>query len=70
MTIRILTTLYNSEKYVGLTIQSLQAQNVKDWVCYITDDISTDRSLEVVDRMIKGDDRFVIIRNKEKRNFF
>lgn len=66
MTIRVLTTLYNSEEYVGLTIQSLQAQNVIDWKCYITNDISTDRSIEVIERMIKNDDRFEIINNKEK----
>jgi glycosyltransferase involved in cell wall biosynthesis len=62
----IVTTLYNAEDYVERCIGSLMGQNYRDFVCYITDDISTDRSVEKVKEMIKGDDRFILIENKEK----
>lgn len=62
----IVTTLYNAEEYVEKCISSLMGQNYKDFVCYITDDMSTDKSVELVKGMIKGDDRFILIENKEK----
>ncbi len=62
----IVTTLYNAEDYVERCLGSLMGQNYRDFVCYITDDISTDGSVEKVKAMIKGDDRFILIENKEK----
>jgi len=62
----IVTTLYNAEEYVERCIGSLMGQNYRDFVCYITDDISTDGSVDKVKAMIKGDDRFILIENKEK----
>jgi glycosyltransferase involved in cell wall biosynthesis len=62
----IVTTLYNAEDYVERCIGSLMGQNYKDFTCYITDDISTDGSVEKVKSMINGDDRFILIENKEK----
>lgn len=62
----IVTTLYNAEDYVEKCIGSLMGQNYKDFTCYITDDISTDNSVEKVKNMINGDDRFILIENKEK----
>jgi len=62
----ILTTLYNSEEYVLKTLESIKKQNYKDFKCYITDDISTDNSPNIVETFIKNDDRFILIRNKDK----
>jgi glycosyltransferase involved in cell wall biosynthesis len=62
----IVTTLYNAEDYVERCIGSLMGQNYRDFTCYITDDISTDNSVEKVKNMINGDDRFILIENKEK----
>ena len=66
MKLIILTTCYNAKKYIWRTIQSLQAQNIQDWHCYITDDMSTDGSADFVEAQIKGDDRFTLIRNESK----
>ena len=62
----IVTTLYNAEKYVDRCIGSLMSQKFKDFKCYITDDLSTDNSVNVVKEMISGDDRFILIENKNK----
>lgn len=65
--IRVLTTLYNSEKYIPMTIQSLKLQKNKNWKCYITADLPTDNSIQVARDNIGDDSRFEIIENKEKQ---
>lgn len=62
----ILTTLYNSEKYIERTIRSIQLQTFKDYKVYITDDLSTDSSYETAKASIEGDERFVLIKNPIK----
>ena len=37
------------------------SQNFKDFTCYITDDMSTDKTVDVVKKTIQGDDRFILI---------
>lgn len=61
----IMTTLYNAEKYIKRCIDSMKIQK-ENFICYITDDISTDSSREVVKKEIEGDSRFVLIENKTK----
>lgn len=41
-------------------------QKYKNFKCYITDDLSTDNSVKKVENIIKGDDRFILIKNTEK----
>jgi len=67
MKIIVAVTLYNSADIVERTLSSIMGQSYKNFVCYITDDLSTDNSAEVVEKFIEGDDRFVLIRNTEKR---
>jgi glycosyltransferase involved in cell wall biosynthesis len=62
----IVTTLYNAEAYIEKCIGSLMGQIFKDFKCYITDDLSTDNSVNIVKNMIHGDDRFILIENKVK----
>ena len=64
--IRILTTCYNAQPYIGKTITSIKAQKNTDWHCYITDDISTDDSVELIKELIKDDNRFTLIVNENK----
>ena len=47
-------TLYNSGNIVEKTLQTIKNQTFKKFVCYITDDLSTDNSVEVVENFIKG----------------
>mgnify|MGYP003625302275 FL=1 len=62
----ILTTLYNAEKYIERCIGSIMGQTYINFKCYITDDISTDNSANLVRAMINGDDRFILIENTSK----
>lgn len=62
----ILTTTYNCEFFIEKCIQSLLDQSFKDFVCYITDDMSTDRTVEKARSIINNDPRFIIMENKAK----
>jgi len=62
----VVTTLYNGAEYIEKCINSIMSQSHKDFKCYITDDISTDNSVDVTKDLIKGDDRFILIENKTK----
>lgn len=64
--IHVVTTLYNCEDYIEKCIGSLMGQKYKNFKCYITDDLSTDNSVKKAENMIKGDDRFILIKNTEK----
>ena len=62
----ILTTSYNCEKFVEKSLLSIMGQRFKDFKCYITDDLSTDNTVDVIRNTISGDDRFILIENKQK----
>ena len=60
----ILTTTYNCENYIEKCLYSIMSQSFKHFTCYITDDLSTDSTIRIIEGVIKGDDRFVLIKNK------
>lgn len=60
-----MTTLFNAEKYIKLCIDSIKIQK-EEFHCYITDDMSTDKSIEIVETEIKNDNRFTLIKNNKK----
>ena len=62
----ILTTTYNCENYVEKSLLSILSQRFKDFKCYITDDMSTDNTVDMIKKTINGDDRFILIENKIK----
>jgi glycosyltransferase involved in cell wall biosynthesis len=62
----ILTTTYNCENFVEKSLFSIMSQKYKDFTCYITDDMSTDKTVEIIEKTIKGDSRFVLIKNEKK----
>jgi glycosyltransferase involved in cell wall biosynthesis len=66
MKIIVLTTTYNCENYVERSLSTIMTQTYKNFKCYITDDLSTDETVERVKKFIKDDDRFVLIENKTK----
>lgn len=59
--ISIVIPLYNKEKSVRTTLESVRAQSYKDWECVVVDDGSTDKSLEVVEQFKIEDLRFKIL---------
>lgn len=59
--------MYNSEKYIAQTIESVQRQTFEDWEYIIADNMSTDRSREIALRY--SDDtriKVVVAENKGK----
>ena len=45
---------------------SIMSQRYDDFKCYITDDLSTDGTVEVIKKTISNDPRFVLIQNTKK----
>lgn len=66
MGVIVLTTSYNCEKFIERSLATIMSQTYKDFRCFITDDISTDNTVEKIKEFIKNDNRFVLIENKTK----
>jgi len=62
----ILTTTYNCENYIEKCIYSIMSQSFSEFICYITDDISTDNTVKKIEDIIKDDRRFILIKNTTK----
>lgn len=65
--LRILTTLYNAKDYLPKCLASIRSQRHADFHCLILDDLSTDGSAELAEKLIRGDWRFQLVRNEKKR---
>jgi len=62
----ILTTTFNCENYIERSLLSIMSQSYKDFKCYITDDLSTDTTVDIIKKTISDDPRFILIENKTK----
>lgn len=60
-TISVIIPVYNSEKYVGRCIESVQAQTYTDWQLILVDDGSKDKSLEICHEYAGSDTRIRVI---------
>ena len=67
MKLVIVSTFWNSEDYVADCIKSIKNQYYGEFVAYMVDDMSTDNSYEVALDAIDGDERFILIKNTEKK---
>lgn len=67
MKIVVAVTLYNSEDFIVKCLGSIMNQTHENFICYITDDLSTDNSYNEAKSFIDGDNRFKLIKNTEKR---
>lgn len=65
MFFKIILPNYNSEKWIKKCIDSILEQTFKDFILIITDDLSTDKSPEIIKSY--KDERIVFIPLKEKR---
>ena len=65
--ISIITPTYNSELYISETILSIQNQTFTDWELIITDDYSSDNTVEVIQSFIKKDDRIRLYKLKSNQ---
>ena len=63
--VSIIVPMYNAEKFIGTTIESVLAQTYQNWEMLIMNDVSTDNSLAIVSMYAKKDERIKIV-NTEK----
>jgi glycosyltransferase involved in cell wall biosynthesis len=63
--VAIVIPVYNTEKYVGECIDHILAQTYTNWVCYITDNASTDNTVSVIKSHTKSDSRFKLFCNSQ-----
>ena len=66
MSLVILTTTYNCQDYIEKCLATIMTQTHKDFRCFITDDMSTDQTVNKIKNFIKEDNRFILIENKNK----
>ncbi len=74
-TVDILMATYNGERFVGEQIESIQAQTFKNWRLLVSDDCSSDGTLDVVHRYADEDERIRVVSEGiryggAKENFF
>ena len=55
--VSIITPCYNSENFISETINSVLNQTYKNWEMIIVDDVSTDRSVDIISTFCKQDAR-------------
>ena len=60
--VSIVTPVYNSEKFISDTIESVQDQTYKNWELLLVDDCSKDASAEIIESYRKDDERIKYIK--------
>lgn len=55
--VSIIVPIYNTEKFIGLTLQSIQNQSYQNWEAILVDDASTDKTVEIIKDFAKKDNR-------------
>lgn len=62
--ISVIVPVYNCEKYIRKTIQSVKDQTFEDWELILVDDGSSDESGHICDMEAEKDDRIRVIHNE------
>lgn len=65
--VSVLMPVYNTEKYVAESIESILQQTFSDFEFIILDDCSTDRSLEIIQKYAKQDSRIRVYQNSQNQ---
>ena len=65
MKVSVITPMYNCEKFISETIESVINQTYTNWEMIIIDDCSTDKSKEIAKQYIERDKRIRLIELKE-----
>jgi len=63
--VSIITPLYNSEKFIGATIESVLAQSYSNWEMIVVDDVSSDNGVSVTEEYRKKDERIRLFQLEE-----
>jgi teichuronic acid biosynthesis glycosyltransferase TuaG len=65
--VSIITPMYNSEKFIEGTINSVLSQTYQEWEMLIIDDCSSDNCPNIVKSYMQDDDRIKYIRTESNR---
>ena len=57
---------YNVEKWIKFCIRSIKIQNNKNFQCVLVNDKSTDNTIEIIEKEIRGNDKFKLINKAER----
>jgi len=60
----IVMPVYNAERFIEETIQSVLNQTVKEFELICVDDCSTDKSVEIIENLQKKDSRIILLKNE------
>lgn len=63
--VSVLMTVYNREKYIAASIESVLASHYQNWELIIVDDCSKDRSVEIARTYEKKEDRIKVYENEK-----
>ncbi len=64
--VSIIIPVYNREKIIKKTLESISAQSYLNWECILVDDGSIDNTIEVIEDFLKKDFRFRLFSRPEK----
>lgn len=65
--VTVVTPAWNCEKYIEATIRSVQNQSYTNWEMIVVDDCSTDRTVEIVEKISNQDPRVKLLRQEENK---
>lgn len=65
MKVSIITPVYNAERFLKETAQSVLSQTYTDWEWVLVNDCSTDRSWQIMQELAQGDPRIKIFSNEK-----
>jgi len=59
--VSIIVPSYNSENFIGMTIDAVLSQTYDNWEMIVVDDFSVDSTIDIVSRYLKNDKRIKLI---------
>lgn len=62
--VSVVMGVFNEEKVIARSLQSIINQSFVDWELIVVDDGSTDQSREIIESFISQDNRIILIQNK------
>ena len=65
--ILVVVPFYNVERWIAKCVESIKTQQYQNFACVLLDDLSTDNSYEKCVESTISDERFSVIKNKEKK---
>ncbi len=68
--VAIAVPVYNTEKYFRECLEHILGQTYQHWICYITDNASTDNSYQIALEFAEKDSRFKVFRNEKTTTAF